>query len=623
MVCRASVLQQPLIPLTRLSLRLQLQPLCQRHLQKKKTISKSSIDGRPSMTYFILLLHFFPKANKRLTPRFRYASGILGSQQTVFDAKDQPLVSRASMNNGNFRTRRNSTPHNIMLAKQRPLSLILQRTCTHCNQRLRLDTQSFLENGNHYCKKCHTDLFAKGTCPVCEKLVFPHRDTFIDHKTTVWHKECFRCHECLVDISDMPVVDLRGRPCCERCLMAQAETPQKEDGSKLIVAKVHVPQMPPQLISSTASTPTLTKQRNDSVSSAGSLFSVPGTPPPSRPRIDSQLFQHYQKSFHQPPELASSPPPLSPAGSIRSSRSCSPLSISPSTSPLSIQSRPTPPPLQTTSQKAFSVAQQVLLHEQTTALPPQPDQHTGSRRMCAECKKPLKGTRAKLPSATGDVWYHYSCLKCAGCQDAFKDSKFATFQNHIYHRECVPRMNSQDTRSLACHSCRKSIRDKFISCSARSYHPECFQCHSCHKTLSHEQPYFEVGQEPHCEACANRSKPPTPRPFPSRRTSSTSTPILSTQRSYDHPSSLLMHRTRALPKLGGSTYCPRCRKSVPITDDVPGPNATRWHKKCLRCIGCNKQMDSGAKAIGDDNRGYYVQCRMCTDNDRDSQKYVR
>lgn len=79
----------------------------------------------------------------------------------------------------------------------------------------------------------------------------------------------------------------------------------------------------------------------------------------------------------------------------------------------------------------------------------------------------------------------------------------------------------------------------------------------------------------------------------------------------DTPSHIWMNRTKALPKLGGSKICPGCNLSISVMDDTPGPKASRWHKKCLKCTGCKKQMDSGAKVIELDNK-WLVKCSDCS-----------
>ncbi|CDH58455.1 hypothetical protein RO3G_03861 [Lichtheimia corymbifera JMRC:FSU:9682] len=595
----------------------------------------------------------------------QYENGILGSPHTVFDAKEkqqqQPSYLKNSTSSGTLRTRRNSSPQGLM-GKRNSLSLSLQNSCAQCNQRLRYDTPSYLENGTRYCKNCHTDLFSKGNCSKCKKAVFPQRDTFIEHKTSVWHRDCFRCHGCCVALADVPMVDLRGRPCCEPCLMAQSgEARQSSTRQVYDIAKLHHPKN--ENNSSIASTPVLVKG-SDTMSSAGSIFGTPKTPPNARPRIDSQLFHHYQKTL-QRDNMASSPPPppLSPAGSIRSSISGSPLSISPSSSPLSFHSSSSSTsrvnnasPVQVngagTQSPPTSALANATTTRRTTTMPPASPVPTSSestttttststtttttkngRRMCAECNKPLQGTKVKMPSPSGDIWYHYDCLKCAGCRGHFTESKIVRLGNTIYHPECLPPSEpAEEQQHYKCHTCQKAIKDKCVRNGSKYYHIECFQCRKCQKVLDHSRPFYEVQNEPHCESCVNHTSPrpsnqgpPTPRPTPSHRMrGSTSTPLLPSHRTFDNnPSSLLMHRTRALPRLGGSKYCPRCHASIAIMDEIPGPNATRWHRKCLRCVGCKKQMDSGAKVSENENGESYVQCRGCRDKTGTTPKFVR
>jgi hypothetical protein len=80
------------------------------------------------------------------------------------------------------------------------------------------------------------------------------------------------------------------------------------------------------------------------------------------------------------------------------------------------------------------------------------------------------------------------------------------------------------------------------------------------------------------------------------------------------PSDIFKSRKKVLPRLGGVRTCDGCHGSMPFSDTQPGPNASRWHKKCLRCTGCKKQMDSGATMTVNENTGLYlVHCRECLD----------
>jgi hypothetical protein len=52
--------------------------------------------------------------------------------------------------------------------------------------------------------------------------------------------------------------------------------------------------------------------------------------------------------------------------------------------------------------------------------------------------------------------------------------------------------------------------------------------------------------------------------------------------------------------VGGKNTCPRCHKEAYTFEQVPGPLATVYHKKCLTCAGtgCKKALDSFAKMDG-------------------------
>lgn len=76
------------------------------------------------------------------------------------------------------------------------------------------------------------------------------------------------------------------------------------------------------------------------------------------------------------------------------------------------------------------------------------------------------------------------------------------------------------------------------------------------------------------------------------------------------PSSLFTSRARPLPQFGGSRKCPACNLVVSILDEKNGPMASKWHKKCLKCEGCSKSLDSGAM-MKDNGKFTSLICRSC------------
>ncbi|KAF9433873.1 hypothetical protein BGZ76_008874, partial [Entomortierella beljakovae] len=106
----------------------------------------------------------------------------------------------------------------------KPQPLVAQKKCFGCSKQIH-QSRVFAEPGKPsiiYCEKCYVDKFAKGNCPTCFKPVMSKTDPYITHNKQTWHSACFRCFKCSIDVSTKPMVDLRGRPCCEECLMAQS-----------------------------------------------------------------------------------------------------------------------------------------------------------------------------------------------------------------------------------------------------------------------------------------------------------------------------------------------------------------------------------------------------------------
>ncbi|KAF9544879.1 hypothetical protein EC957_011609 [Mortierella hygrophila] len=111
----------------------------------------------------------------------------------------------------------------------RPQPLVLQKHCHGCNKQIH-QAKVFVEPGKPtiiYCEKCYIEKFSKGNCPSCYKPVLTKSDPYVTHNRRSWHTACFACFKCRLNLSTKPMVDLKGRPCCEECLMAQAGAEQQ------------------------------------------------------------------------------------------------------------------------------------------------------------------------------------------------------------------------------------------------------------------------------------------------------------------------------------------------------------------------------------------------------------
>lgn len=237
----------------------------------------------------------------------------------------------------------------------------------------------------------------------CERPVFKKRDPFVDHASKVWHKECFRCYGCLAPLGDDPMVDLKKRPCCESCLMAQSgEAKSATAGSTAALTAAPSPRPIVGAVSSTTSTPILSSRRRNS----------------ALKRTDSQLFNYYQRSLQSP---STTPPPLTPSSPVLSV--CSSTSASPVSS-YSGRSRNSPSP-------------------------PPPVQRPGSpTKTCYQCHENLsnKSSRVKLSTPMGERWFHHPCLRCSGCQGPFTESEFVSEGDMIYHPRVSPIISDRAVR---------------------------------------------------------------------------------------------------------------------------------------------------------------------------------
>ncbi|KAF9148505.1 hypothetical protein BG015_009745 [Linnemannia schmuckeri] len=122
-----------------------------------------------------------------------------------------------------------SSPAATSPIASKPHPLVVQKHCNGCSKQI-LQAKVFVEPGKPtiiYCEKCYIEKFSKGNCPSCYKPVLTKSDPYVTHNKRSWHTACFACFKCRMNLSTKPMVDLKGRPCCEDCLMAQAGAEQQ------------------------------------------------------------------------------------------------------------------------------------------------------------------------------------------------------------------------------------------------------------------------------------------------------------------------------------------------------------------------------------------------------------
>ncbi|KAG2200738.1 hypothetical protein INT47_002782 [Mucor saturninus] len=264
---------------------------------------------------------------------------------------------------------------------------------------------------------------------------------------------------------------------------------------------------------------------------------------------------------------------------------------------------------------------------------------TIAENSCGECYKKLSGKTVRLPDT--QVRYHWKCLKCNGCTLPFEDTSFFIDPyKRVYHPNCAP--STQVNQS--CSRCSHSLTDTYIAIHSAVLHPRCFRCTGCQKILNPASIYIDLDGS-FCQHCTNEKLPndkeflskhmkivpqpqivainsPITKPYsPSvslgninrcKSPSSNnllSSPFSSNRQVISSPpvnngsikaSTLMSSRGRPLPRFGVVRDCPGCsQRIVSVHEEIPGPKAARWHKKCLACDGCSKILDSGATVAED------------------------
>lgn len=76
-----------------------------------------------------------------------------------------------------------------------------------------------------------------------------------------------------------------------------------------------------------------------------------------------------------------------------------------------------------------------------------------------------------------DKTYHQRCFVCSVCCKQLYGSPYYTMNGKPYCEE------DYLSKLEKCDVCRKPILDKMLKAQGKVFHPDCFRCHECHKSL--------------------------------------------------------------------------------------------------------------------------------------------
>ena len=136
----------------------------------------------------------------------------------------------------------------------------------------------------------------------------------------------------------------------------------------------------------------------------------------------------------------------------------------------------------------------------------------GGKSTCRGCGLLIEGKSIKAADGGLTGRWHKQCFVCKTCEQPFPNADFYVLNNQPYCEQHYHEKN----RSL-CFGCRKGIEGQYLETKTqdqrglvmRKYHPKCFTCLTCRKTLTDD--YFDFKGGVYCEAHAMASMRAIPR----------------------------------------------------------------------------------------------------------------
>lgn len=93
--------------------------------------------------------------------------------------------------------------------------------------------------------------------------------------------------------------------------------------------------------------------------------------------------------------------------------------------------------------------------------------------------------------------YHPDCFNCASCKKSLTDVTPVTHENKVLCKDCQIQLFG-----MRCTKCVKPIRSKYVIYKDRPFHRDCFTCTRCNILISSDSFYESQHGDFFCDACA-------------------------------------------------------------------------------------------------------------------------
>ncbi|XP_065194282.1 LIM and senescent cell antigen-like-containing domain protein 1 [Sycon ciliatum] len=117
----------------------------------------------------------------------------------------------------------------------------------------------------------------------------------------------------------------------------------------------------------------------------------------------------------------------------------------------------------------------------------------GTTSFCSKCREPFAYQEKILNS--GGQSFHERCFVCVQCFQPFPEGLFYEFEGRKY---CE--YDFQTLYAPCCGGCGKFVIGRVIKALGQSWHPDCFRCINCDKSLA-DVGFVKMYGRPYCKPC--------------------------------------------------------------------------------------------------------------------------
>ncbi|NXO35615.1 LPP protein, partial [Locustella ochotensis] len=109
---------------------------------------------------------------------------------------------------------------------------------------------------------------------------------------------------------------------------------------------------------------------------------------------------------------------------------------------------------------------------------------------CARCGENVVGEGTGCTAM--DQVFHVECFTCIKCKDKLRGQPFYAVEKKAYCEPCYIKTLEQ------CSVCAKPIMERILRATGKAYHPHCFTCVMCHRSLDGIPFTVDAGGNIHC-----------------------------------------------------------------------------------------------------------------------------